>query len=609
MTDQMPLAVPEAANVSQPFDPSALTPETVDLGRYYTLDQLMAMPAEALEELWLACPDRPFYEAALKRAVDDTFGENAVASDLDRLSVIDECILYYTGQHPELPGSPPRIPTVQRADASIKWFKVSDRIRERLEAGQPLEDQGPVEQRRSVNLRLVVPAALVGFVLICVVIMLVRNLIGGNENQIGEADMTATAVMIASLPRETPTPTPLALEDIDRPIRAGEDLRDYYPVLLEIAPSVGLSRVFPVQQRAVEIAEWAFEPDPDVASAVLGMVVRPVLGIPYTTSNVEFLASLQPGDAIHLRMSTGQTLLFEVSGSERVSRQEVSIFDQAQPGIALVLLQDPAGDRLVVYGDYPAGQEAQGTALSGDANVNAEGVSASLGNGMFLTVLDTYTSAGPSGSPVAPEWTYLLVDVALSASAVVDTGSLLVELSDAAGGRYTPVTVDRAVTHFAPYAAMLLQADQTVQASLAFLVPNTIASPILSIAEGGDPVRYSLAYAPSGGLTANDLDVLILQMLTEGPAADPGDLIVTVRFFNAYQQAITVTPSDIAAIFSPVYLEDVFPVGPAVQEAGGLLPLTVEGGQALDVELRFPWNGEAFVGLHIGGYRFIAQLR
>src|SRR5574341_1206417 len=498
MTDQIPLAAPEAANVSQPFDPSALTPETVDLGRYYTFDHLMAMPAEALEELWLACPDRPFYEAALKRAVDDTFGENAVASDLDRLSVIDECILYYTGQHPELLGSPPRIPTVQRADGSIKWFKVSDRIRERLEAGQPLEDEGPVEQKRPVSLRLVVPAALMGFILLCVVIMLVRNLIAGDENRVGEADLTATAVMAASLPHETPTPTPLALDDIDRPIRAGEDLRDYYPVLLEIVPSGGLSRVFPVQQRAVEIAEWAFEPDPDVASAVLGMVVRPVLGIPYTASNAEFLGSLQPGDAIHLRMSTGQTLLFEVSGSERVSRQEVSIFDQSEPGIALVLLQDPAGDRLVVYGDYPAGQEAQGAVSSGDASFNAAGVSASLGNGVSLTVLETYTSAGPSGSPITPEWTYLLVDVMLSASAAVDTGNLTIELSDAAGGRYTPVTVDGSVTHFAPYAPIQLVADQTMQATLAFLVPNRIASPILSITAGGDPVRFGLAYVPSG---------------------------------------------------------------------------------------------------------------
>jgi len=608
MTDDMPTLVADELIPDQPFDPSVLTPETVDLQRFYTLDQLMAMPAEALEELWLACPDRPFYEAALKRAVDDTLGENAVVSDMDRLSVIDECVLYYTGQHPELPGSPPRIPTVRRADGSIKWFKVSDRIRARLESGQPLEEQGPVEQKRTLNLRIVVPAAVMALVLICMVVMLVRKLTGDKESQIAEVDMTATAVMAANLPHETPTPTPLALDDIDRPIKAGEDLRDYYPVLLEIVPMLGLPRVFPVQQRGVEIAEWAFEPDPDVASAVLGMVVRPVLGIPYTTPNAEFLNALQAGDAIHLRMSTGQTLLFEVSSSERVSRQEVSIFDQSNPGIALVLLQDPAGDRLVIYGQYPAGQEVLDAGAGGDNSLNAEGVSASLGNGVSLTVLDTYTSAGPSGSPVPPEWTYLLVDVALNTGAAVDTGSLTVELSDAAGTRYTPVALDRGVTHFAPYVSGHLEAEQTMQATLAFLVPHSVANPILSITAGGDPVRYALAYESSDGLTANNLDVIILHMVTEGTAADPGDLVVTVRLFNPNSQPITLAPADVSAIFSPVS-PDAFPVGPAVQEGSGLLPLTVEGGQALDVELRFVWNGEPFVGLQIGGYRFLAQLR
>jgi hypothetical protein len=200
------LPFPKQRTWNQPFDPATLTPETVDLGRYYTLDQLMAMAAEALEELWLACPDRPFYEAALKRAVDDTFGENAVASDLDRLSVIDECILYYPGQHSELPGSPPRIPTVQRADGSIKWFKVSDRIRERLEAGQPLEDEGSVEPKRPVNLRIIVLVALMGFVLLCVVIMLVRNrLLVTRTRSAGRYDRDRRSLPACRVKRQRPT--------------------------------------------------------------------------------------------------------------------------------------------------------------------------------------------------------------------------------------------------------------------------------------------------------------------------------------------------------------------------------------------------------------------
>jgi hypothetical protein len=56
-------------------------------------------------------------------------------------------------------------------------------------------------------------------------------------------------------------------------------------------------------------------------------------------------------------------------------------------------------------------------------------------------------------------------------------------------------------------------------------------------------------------------------------------------------------------------LEDTFPVGPLVQESGGALPLTIEGGEAQDVEFTFPWNGDPFVGIQLGGYQFVAVLR
>jgi hypothetical protein len=601
MADEFTLHAKPAVT-EQALDPASLTPEQVDTRRYYTLDQLAAMPAGTLEELWLACPDRPFYEAALKRAVDDTFGENAVVSDLDRLTVIEECLLYYTGGHPDLPGSAPRIPTARRPDGSIKWFKVSDRIRERLEAGLPLQEEKPVERKRALSPRLAIGAAALGLALLCVAFSLIRNLAGGEE-RISQADLTATAVAAAASPRETPTPTLLALDDIDRPIEAGDDLRDYYPVLLEIVPAQGLPRVFPVQQREVEVAEWAFEQDPDVASAVLGLVVRPVLGIPYTAPNAGFLAALRPGDAIQLRMSTGQTLLFRVARSERVSRQEVSIFDQSRPGIALVLLQEAAADRLVVYGDYPAEQEAPGLEVDTGHRLLAEGVSAPLGRSASLTVVDSATSAVPPG------WTYLLVDLHIQASEPFDTGALAFELVDALGGRYTPLAADPSITHYPPFHPARLEAGGSLQATIAFLLPGSAASPLLMVSAGGAQAHFALDATPLGALNASDLDVLVLGAETKGTASQPDALVVRARLFNPHAATITLTPADVRVIFSPVAPEDVFPVGPATQEGSGLLPLAIQGGQAQDVELRFDWNGEPFAGLQIGGYRFILRLR
>jgi hypothetical protein len=601
----------EQNHSAKPLDPAALTPETVDLAQYYTLDELMCMPSDVVEELWLACPDRPFYEAALKRAVDDTFGADAIVGDIDRLSVIDECLLYYTGQHPDLAGTSPRIPVAHAPDGSVRWFKVSDRIRTRLEAGLPLEEEGAKEAKPALTARTAAPIALLVVTALCVVFAVIRSALGGDR--LSEADLTATAQsVLAAQSHETPTPTPLALENLDRPIRAGDDLRDYYPVLLEIAPSDHPSRVFPVQQREVDIAEWLYDDDPDVASAVLGLVVRPVLGIPYTPENAQFLGLLAEGDEIRLRMSTGQTLRFRVTGSGRVSRQEVAIFDQTAPGIVLVLLADPAGDRLVVYGVYPAEQElARSSGQSALSDAVPEGEPFEHTEGLTLTLLEATTSIGPAGSPLGEGWAYLLVDLRIETREAVDTGAFAIEAVGSDGGRYTPLTVDGAITHYEPFAPAILPPGSDVRTTVAFLVPRDLYAVTLRLqaADGLPAVDYALDYTPPGGLTAASLDVLILETVTEGTPDDPLDLIVTARLFNPHGQAITVRPSDVFAVFSPVVLEDAFPVGPAVQPGGAPLPRTVRAGEAIDVTFHFDWNGDPFAGVQIGSYRFVAQLR
>jgi len=594
------------------FDPAALTPETVDLERYYTLDELMTMPVDVLEELWLACPERPFYEAALKGAVDDTFGAGAVATDLDRLAVIDECILFYTGSHPDLDSPAPRIPTARRPDGGIQWFKVSDRIRVRVAEGQPLDQERPDREARPITLRSVVPFALLGVAVLCAGTLLIRNL-AAREPRIDEADVTATADAEALLDAEA-TPTPLALDNIDRPIEAGDDLRDYYPVLLEIAPEEGLGRVFPVQQREVEVAEWGFESDPDVASAVLGLVVRPVLGIPYTLPNAGFLDSLDAGDEIRLRMSTGQTLTFRVSGSERVSRQEVSIFDQTTPGIVLVLLADPAGDRLVVYGSYPPEQELG----QDDPSIQAtgavrEGVATEVASGVSITVLESYGSLGQAASPLGEGWAYLLVDLQVETSDTFDTGALTLDVVDPGAGRFTPLAVDRSLTHYAPSGPLSLLPESDLRTSVAFLVPRDLVAPTLRVwaGDGSDPVAYSLDYRPPSPLSPIHLDVRVLEALTETTPGETSELVLTVRLFNVYEAPITLAATDVFAVFSPPDDANAgaFPIGPAVQVSGDALPLTVEGGEAVDTEFRFAWDGEPFAGVQVGGAQFLLEIR
>ncbi len=588
--------------------PDQMNAETVDPSRYYSLDELAAMPAPALEELWQSCPEKPFYETALEEAVLGEFGMDQMITDLERLTVIDKSIGYYRGD-------PPRIPVLQAAN-QIRWFKVPRRITRHLEEGAPLV----AEQKASRAASLPRPVLIGGFagllLTACIAVIVITKVAAAPRAT--RAELTATAAFASTQqalqPAITPSATPLALDDIDRPIQEGEDLRNRFPVILEIQPASGSPRVFPVQQKEVELAEWHYASDPDVASSILGLAVRPVLGIAYSPANQQFLEALVPGDRIVLRMSTGQSLLFNVTHSERVERQQVSLFDQTSPGIAVVLLGDPGADRLVVYGEYLQGQElARGdAALTGmdTAPVSPQQAVPLGDSGVTLTVLDAYSSVGPSGAELPAEWLYLLVDVQIAADREFPTRNIVFILTDQSGSEYRPAAVDPTITQQGAFNAPLLAAGQEVSTTLGFLVPRSISSAALmaQAAPGAAAVRYSLPYAPLSALTASDLDALVLGIEMHGSPDQPEWLAVRVRLFNPNDQAITLRPGDIYAVFSPVVVNGSFPIGPQVSPADAPLPLTLRRGEAQDIELRFAWAGEPYVGISIGGYRIAAVL-
>jgi hypothetical protein len=584
----------------QALAPHEMSAETVDLSRYYRLDELESMSGEALEELWRACPDKAFYEQALEDALRMRFGSDTIVDDMQRLEVIHESIGYYTGE-------PPRIPLTGG------WFKVSRRVVRHLESGAPLvrENTTPAKARLPIPL---ITAGVGLLVIVCLIAMLINH--AARKDEATSIGLTATAVELAAqvaTPDGTVTPTPLALDDIDRPIKAGDEVRNYYPVILEIQPANAPARVFPVQQKEVDVAQWLYASDPDVASAVLGTVIRPVLGVPYTPENGTFFEALRSGDRITLRMSTGSTLFFTIANISRVERQDTSIFSQTSPGLVITLLNDPAGDRLVIYGSYPAGQEvaSTGNTFVGDTAFAQMGQAIkSEQSGITLTVLDAYTSLGPTGAALPAEWAYLLVDIDIQSEAVVDSGTFSLEFVTPDGSRYAPVTVDASITNLQLYVVGQIQPGIEARSTIGFLVPRTLTAGVFSLKPGSElsVLHTEIAFEPPTTLTSANLDVIMLGMETEGTAEKPAGMLVSVRFFNPFQQAITIRPGEIYAIFSPAVLEDTFPVGPAVQPIGADLPRVLNRGEAADLEFRFAWTGEPFVGLQIGGYRYIATL-
>jgi hypothetical protein len=590
------------------LEPADMTAETVDLQRYYTLEQLEQMPSEALDELWQACPDKSFYEAALDQAVAGKYGDAAL--DLDRLEVIAESIELY---------KVPKVPALKQSNGSIRWFKVPAKVIRYLQDGVPMESAEPAAAKASMPSMTGRIAVAVGMVIGVVVLAIV--LLGNTgKPRLTEADMTATALAAAELmitPGETPTPTPLALYDTDRPIKEGDNLGNYYPVTLEIIPSNQreAALVLPVQQKAIDVSVWDFDADPAVASSIYGFVIRPVIGIPYSPNNANFLTNLQPGDQIRLQMNTSQILNFNVSHSGRVDRQDESIFEQTHPGIVITMVGDLAPDRLVIYGDYPVDQESilASASTSGDPVVGMNEATTHGDTGVSISMLEAYTSYGPANAQLASSWTYLLVDMQVNASAAIDTAGFQIELVTSTGTRYVPVNVDSSITHLQPYASTVVGANSEYKATLGFLVPRDLngATVYIRTSSSAPNVGYRLSYTAPSSLTASNLEVLVLDMKLTSPKNEiPGSVAVTLRLFNPNGQEVSVNPGDIYAIFSPTILEEAFPVGPATQPTDAPLPLVIQPGTAQDITFTFAWNGtDPYMGIAVGGYQFIAALQ
>jgi hypothetical protein len=121
--------------------------------------------------------------------------------------------------------------------------------------------------------------------------------------------------------------------------------------------------VWVVQRRAVRASEWNFDPNPDTASFLNGMSVRPVIGIPWSEDNADWFAQISAGAEFRLQMNTGAILIFVFEDKREVRRSDTGIFRQVNPGLVLLLLGEtdadgmPTGTRTLVTAAYPVEQE------------------------------------------------------------------------------------------------------------------------------------------------------------------------------------------------------------------------------------------------------------
>src|SRR5258708_8331026 len=249
----------------------------------------------------------------------------------------------------------------------------SYKVQEAVRTDADLVAPEAVEEQNRPKKPPVAMLAGAGVAFLLMVLFILPRLGGRGQQTAANATVTATMTLTAT-PGKSPTPTPIALEQQDSVIQGGDSSRTVaFPVNLRVAlPGVSQPRVFVVQRRVIQTAEWNFDPNPDTASYIAGLTVRSVIGVPYSLENAALFRSMAEGTTFTLQMNTGPALRFTFEQRLQVSPSATGIFRQGGPGLVLALIGEhgldgaPTATRIVITATYAPDQElARDGALTG----------------------------------------------------------------------------------------------------------------------------------------------------------------------------------------------------------------------------------------------------
>lgn len=557
---------------------------------YHSIEQLHGLSLSELHALWELVPtDRQrAYKAAYEREVRTA---GAVGSDELERQVAAELIKRYD--------------EAALVPVGSRWARspgrVQDAAKQNIVLDAPEDEVKPASGKSAPKVMLAVGLAALlffGFML--------TRLLGGRSS--GNVEVTPE-VSLTPTPLVSPTPTPLALEAQDDVIQGGDSGREVaYPVNLQvILPDGDAPRVWVVQRRRVQASEWRFDLNPDTASFVNGMSVRPVIGIPWSEENESYFDDINTGTSFLLTMNTGAVLRFEFDDRREVRRSETSIFRQVSPGLVLLLIGEtdeeglPTATRTLVTATYPPEQELSrdGQVIGMDITLQegSVGESVTLGDAS-VTLQDAHLLSDQPDLPADSQYLLLNYEVLASAEAL-DTTTWRVEFVDTGGQVYTPSSAALTYTDFDAL-PLEIPALSSLFASVGYIVPDTLQGGRWVITDtAGNGVSFTLSFATAPlDLRYDGVDVRLVSVTYLA-----GQITTHLRIYNGRAEPLHFTQDDIwlALGYAPE------PPGPR-NPAEGLTPFDLLPEQAVDLTLVWYWGGEPYASMGVGEYRFAIQL-
>ena len=557
---------------------------------YHSIEQLRGLSLSELHALWELVPtDRQrAYKTAYEREVRTA---GAVGSDELERQVAAELLKRYD--------------EAALVPVGSRWARTPGRVQEAAQQNvvldAPEDEVRPASGKPSPKVMLAAGlAALVFFG------FMFTRLLDGRSS--GNAEVTPE-VSPTPTPLVSPTPTPLALEAQDDVIQGGDSGREVaYPVNLQvILPDGDAPRVWVVQRRRVQASEWRFELNPDTASFVNGMSVRPVIGIPWSEENESYFDDIGEGASFLLTMNTGAVLRFEFDERREVRRSETSIFRQVSPGLVLLLIGEtdddglPTATRTLVTATYPPEQELSrdGQIIGMDITLQEGSVGETLMMGdASITLQDAQLVTDQPDLPADSQYLLLNYEVLAGAEAL-DTSTWRVEFVDAGGQIYTPSSAALTYTDFDAL-PIEIPALSSLFASVGYIVPDTLQSGSWIVTDtAGNGVSFTLSFATEPlDLHYDGVDVRLVSVTYL-----EGQITTHLRIYNGRTEVLHFTQDDIwmALGYAPE------PPGPR-NPAEGLTPFDLLLEQAVDLTLVWYWGGEPYASMGVGEYRFAIQL-
>jgi hypothetical protein len=557
---------------------------------FFELPELTNLSLADLQKLWDSIPTED--QAYLSRVFEREADKRQVVEDIDEARMSQ----YFLEQYLKLGFVP----------SGDVWLKVPLTIREQYKL--PLAEKLDAEEKTSsVHEKQPAKTQIPKWLLIlavpfaCLMIFTLMRSLTGNSD-----DANTSAILVTETPSPTasptatvtstalpPSPTPFGLTGFDDAIRSGSPSnRDYYPVQLQVfSHPNALPRVFIVQEQEIGLADWRFVPNPDIVSWLSGMIVRPVLGMPFSQANLELFQSISEESVFVVTMNTGAVLQFTNPRSHLVGRAETSYFRQDSPGLVLVLIGETFADgsptdiRYLLQADYPVEQELSYLATIQPAIIPM-GTSQALGD-FDLTVTEAQLSPSPN---LPPELLYALVNIqVLSGENPIDLAIWQWFLELATGER---ISLEPNISGLGTCLSLAttLPANTSSCFTLALIVPHQLETARLLVGNSGENfTAFELQFSAAPVIVSpSNLDVQLGRI-----SYTSDSLRVTARVYNPTNEAITISAQDFSLILGFVPNPTGFALPPVFASQ------TVEPSSALDLSLEFPYAGEGYASLSL----------